>query len=184
MHPRVTLPLHSQRTHPPAGVPAIILLPKAKVTREQLIQPIANGALTLSLETDFDGCMAIVQKLADRKDFYLANSINSIRIEGQKTISMEIVQQFDWEVPDWIIIPGGNLGNVSALGLGFLMMLELGIIDKLPRIACAQAETCKSALSELPNRIHGIPCHHSAIPHKRQQSRLAIPSQSTVRSEF
>ena len=123
-----------------AGIPAIILLPKAKVTREQLIQPIANGALTLSLETDFDGCMEIVQKLARRKDFYLANSINSLRIEGQKTISIEIVQQFDWEVPDWIIIPGGNLGNVSALGLGFLMMYDLGIIDKLPRIACAQAE--------------------------------------------
>ena len=123
-----------------AGIPAIILLPKEKVTREQLIQPIANGALTLSLETDFDGCMTIVQKLAARKDFYLANSINSLRIEGQKTISIEIVQQFDWEVPDWIIIPGGNLGNVSALGLGFLMMLELGIIDKLPRIACAQAQ--------------------------------------------
>ncbi len=123
-----------------AGIPAIILLPKAKVTREQLIQPIANGALTLSLETDFDGCMAIVQKLAARPEFYLANSINSLRIEGQKTISMEIVQQFNWEVPDWIIIPGGNLGNVSALGLGFLMMYDLGIIDKLPRIACAQAE--------------------------------------------
>jgi threonine synthase len=123
-----------------AGIPAIILLPKEKVTREQLIQPIANGALTLSLETDFDGCMEIVQKLSARKDFYLANSINSLRIEGQKTISIEIVQQFDWEVPDWVIIPGGNLGNVSALGLGFLMMLELGIIDKLPRIACAQAE--------------------------------------------
>ena len=123
-----------------AGIPAIILLPKEKVTREQLIQPIANGALTLSLETDFDGCMAIVQELAARKDFYLANSINSLRIEGQKTISIEIVQQFDWEVPDWVIIPGGNLGNVSALGLGFLLMLELGIIDKLPRIACAQAQ--------------------------------------------
>ncbi len=123
-----------------AGIPAIILLPKEKVTREQLIQPIANGALTLSLETDFDGCMEIVQKLAARPDFYLANSINSLRIEGQKTISMEIVQQFNWEVPDWIIIPGGNLGNVSALGLGFLMMYDLGIIDKLPRIACAQAE--------------------------------------------
>ena len=123
-----------------AGIPAIILLPKEKVTRAQLIQPIANGALTLSLETDFDGCMAIVQKLAARKDFYLANSINSLRIEGQKTISIEILQQFNWKVPDWIIIPGGNLGNVSALGLGFLMMRELGIIDKLPRIACAQAE--------------------------------------------
>ncbi len=123
-----------------AGIPAIILLPKAKVTREQLIQPIANGALTLSLGTDFDGCMAIVQKLASQKDFYLANSINSVRIEGQKTISIEIVQQFDWKAPDWVIIPGGNLGNVSALGLGFLMMQELGIIKNLPRIACAQAE--------------------------------------------
>jgi threonine synthase len=66
--------------------------------------------------------------------------MNSLRIEGQKTVSIEIVQQFDWEVPDWIIIPGGNLGNTTALGLGFLMMKDLGIVDKLPRIACAQAQ--------------------------------------------
>ena len=122
-----------------AGIPAIILLPQAKVSPAQLIQPLANGAITLSLKTDFDGCMAIVQKLTVRPDFYLANSINSLRIEGQKTISIEIVQQFDWEVPDWIIIPGGNLGNVTALGLGFLMMKDLGIINDLPRIVCAQA---------------------------------------------
>jgi threonine synthase len=105
----------------------------------QLIQPICNNALTLSLDTDFDGCMAIVQKLAETPYFYLANSINSLRIEGQKTISIEIVQQFEWEVPDWVIIPGGNLGNVSALGLGFRLMQDLGIINKLPRIVCAQA---------------------------------------------
>lgn len=122
-----------------AGIPAIILLPQAKVSPAQLIQPLANGAITLSLKTDFDGCMAIVQKLTVNPDFYLANSINSLRIEGQKTISIEIVQQFDWEVPDWIIIPGGNLGNVTALGLGFLMMQDLGIINDLPRIVCAQA---------------------------------------------
>jgi threonine synthase len=122
-----------------AGIPAIILLPRDKVSHAQLIQPIANGATTLALETDFDGCMAIVQKLAERKDLYLANSINSLRIEGQKTISIEIVQQFDWEVPDWIIIPGGNLGNVTALGSGFLIMRDLGIIQKLPHIVCAQA---------------------------------------------
>lgn len=122
-----------------AGIPAVILLPRDKVSHAQLIQPIANGAITLALDTDFDGCMSVVQQLAERKDFYLANSINSLRIEGQKTISIELVQQFDWEAPDWVIIPGGNLGNVTALGLGFLIMRDLGIIDRLPRIACAQS---------------------------------------------
>ena len=123
-----------------AGIPAVVLLPKAKVSVAQLIQPISNGAITLSLETDFDGCMAIVQQLAESEGIYLANSMNSLRIEGQKTVGMEIVQQLDWEVPDWIVIPGGNLGNVSALGKGLLEFLELGIIDRLPRIVCAQAE--------------------------------------------
>ena len=70
----------------------------------------------------------------------MANSINSLRIEGQKTISVELCQQFDWEVPDWVIIPGGNLGNISALGKGFLMMKEMGLIKRLPRLVCAQAE--------------------------------------------
>jgi threonine synthase len=80
-----------------------------------------------------------VQELCLQHNIYLANSMNSLRVEGQKTVSIELVQQFDWEVPDWVIIPGGNLGNVSALGNGFLLMRELGIISKLPRIACAQA---------------------------------------------
>jgi threonine synthase len=66
--------------------------------------------------------------------------MNSLRIEGQKTVAIELVQQFNWEIPDWVIIPGGNLGNVSALGKGFLMMRDLGLIQKLPRIAVAQAE--------------------------------------------
>jgi threonine synthase len=122
-----------------AGIQAIVFLPKNKVSTAQLIQPIAHGALTLSLDTDFDGCMALVQEICSKNNIYLANSMNSLRIEGQKTISIELVQQFDWEVPDWIIIPGGNLGNVSALGKGFMLMRDLGMIDKLPRIACAQA---------------------------------------------
>jgi threonine synthase len=84
--------------------------------------------------------MAAVQKVTKHKHIYLANSMNSLRIEGQKTISIEIVQQFDWEVPDWVILPGGNLGNVSAFGKGFLMMYDLGLISKLPRICVAQAE--------------------------------------------
>ena len=81
----------------------------------------------------------IVQRLADEGRVYLANSMNSLRLEGQKTVAIEIVQQFDWEVPDWIVIPGGNLGNVSALGAGFDMMRELGLITKAPRIVVAQA---------------------------------------------
>lgn len=123
-----------------AGLPAIVFLPRNKVSLAQLIQPIAHGAITLSLDTDFDGCMALVQQICAQNHLYLANSMNSLRIEGQKTISIELIQQFDWEVPDWVIIPGGNLGNVSALGSGFLLMRDLGIISRLPRIACAQAQ--------------------------------------------
>jgi threonine synthase len=110
------------------------------VSPAQLVQPLANGALVLSLDTDFDGCMAAVQEITKHKHIYLANSMNSLRIEGQKTVAIEIVQQFEWEVPDWVVLPGGNLGNVSALGNGFLMMRDLGLISKLPRICVAQAE--------------------------------------------
>jgi len=122
-----------------AGIPCIVFLPRGKVSTAQLVQPIANGALVLSLDTDFDGCMRIVQQVTADETIYLANSMNSLRMEGQKTVAIEMVQQFDWEVPDWIIIPVGNLGNVSSLGKGFLMMRELGLIDRLPRIACAQS---------------------------------------------
>jgi threonine synthase len=123
-----------------AGIRSVVLLPRGQVSTAQLVQPLANGSLVLALDTDFDGCMAIVQKLALEPGIYLANSMNSLRLEGQKTIAIEIVQQFDWEVPDWVVIPGGNLGNVSALGAGFLMLYELGLIRTLPRIAVAQAQ--------------------------------------------
>jgi threonine synthase len=122
-----------------AEIPAIVILPRGKVSTAQLVQPLANGALVLSLDTDFDGCMAIVQRLSVEQGVYLANSMNSLRLEGQKTVGIEIVQQFDWSVPDVIIIPGGNLGNVSALGAGFDMMEALGLITKRPRIVVAQA---------------------------------------------
>jgi threonine synthase len=123
-----------------ASIPAIVFLPKDKVSVAQLIQPIANGALTLSLRTDFDGCMKLVQEVCHREGIYLANSMNSLRIEGQKTVAIELVQQCDWQVPDWVVIPGGNLGNVSALGKGFAEMQALGLIDRLPRLVVAQAQ--------------------------------------------
>ncbi|MDE0937885.1 MAG: threonine synthase [Mariniblastus sp.] len=123
-----------------AGIPAIIFLPAGKVSTAQLIQPVANGAHVLALDTDFDGCMKIVQEVTEDQSIYLANSMNSLRIEGQKTVGIEICRQFDWEVPDWIIIPVGNLGNISALHKGFRLMLDLGLINRMPRLVAAQAE--------------------------------------------
>jgi threonine synthase len=123
-----------------AGIQSIVLLPRGKISGAQLVQPISNGALVLYLDTDFDGCMKLVQEITKDPTIYLANSMNSLRIEGQKTVGIEICQQFDWTAPDVIIIPGGNLGNVSALGKGLLMMRDLGLIQKLPRIVVAQAQ--------------------------------------------
>jgi len=123
-----------------AGIPAIVVLPRGKVTVAQLVQPLANGALVFAVDTDFDGCMAIIQKLARDEGLYLANSMNSLRIEGQKTASIEIAQQFDWQVPDVVIVPSGNLGNIGAFAAGFEMMRELGLVARVPRLVAAQAE--------------------------------------------
>jgi len=122
-----------------AGLPVVVLLPRGKVSTAQLVQPIASGALVLALDTDFDGCMEIVQRLAEEGVVYLANSMNALRLEGQKTVAIEMVQQFDWEVPDWVILPSGNLGNAYALFSGFRMMKELGLIARYPRLCVAQA---------------------------------------------
>ena len=122
-----------------AGIPAVIFLPAGKVSTAQLIQPVSNGAHVLALDTDFDGCMKIVKEVTQDNSIYLANSMNSLRIEGQKTVGIEIVRQFDWEVPDWIIIPVGNLGNISALYKGFQLMIDLGLINRMPRLVAAQA---------------------------------------------
>ena len=122
-----------------AGIPAVIFLPAGKVSTAQLIQPVCNGAHVLALDTDFDGCMKIVQEVTQDNSIYLANSMNSLRIEGQKTVGIEIVRQFEWEVPDWIVIPVGNLGNISALYKGFQLMMDLGLINRLPRLVGAQA---------------------------------------------
>lgn len=122
-----------------ADIPSVVFLPRGKISVAQLVQPIANGATVLSLDTDFDGCMKLIQQVVSEFPVYLANSMNSLRIEGQKTVAFEIVQQFDWEVPDWVIVPGGNLGNIYAIGKGFMMMKDLGVIDRLPRLVCAQA---------------------------------------------
>ncbi len=123
-----------------AGIPAIVFLPKGKISTAQLIQPIAHGARVLALDTDFDGCMTIVQEVTRDNSIYLANSMNSLRVEGQKTVGIEIVQQLGWNAPDWIVLPSGNLGNISALAKGLALAKELGLIGRVPRLAAAQAQ--------------------------------------------
>lgn len=154
-----------------AGIPAIILLPREKVSPEQLIQPLANGAKVLSLDTDFDGCMRVVQELTQDASIYLANSMNSLRMEGQKTVGIEIIQQLGWQVPDWIILPAGNLGNVSALGKGLLLMFELGLIERLPRIACAQAQNANPFYLAFKN---GFECYQPVAAQKSLASAIQI----------
>ncbi|PIN85857.1 threonine synthase [Candidatus Woesearchaeota archaeon CG10_big_fil_rev_8_21_14_0_10_44_13] len=119
----------------------IVLLPKGKISVEQLSQPISFGTTTLGLETDFDGCMQIVKELTAKHPIYLLNSMNPIRIEGQKAIGIEMIHQLDWEVPDWIVVPVGNAGNISAIGKGIREMYELGIISKKPRLAGVQSSS-------------------------------------------
>src|SRR5262249_22308434 len=107
-----------------AGMKAIVLLPAGRGSDEQLTQALAAGAKTLALPTDFDGCMRLVTRLTETRAVYLLNSMNSIRIEGQKSIGWEILQELDWRVPDWIVVPVGNAGNISALGKGLVEWRE------------------------------------------------------------
>ncbi|CAJ1941634.1 unnamed protein product [Sphenostylis stenocarpa] len=122
-----------------AGIPSIVFLPANKISTAQLIQPVSNGALVLSIDSDFDGCMKLIREITAELPIYLANSLNSLRLEGQKTAAIEILQQFNWEVPDWVIVPGGNLGNIYAFYKGFKMCKDLGLVEKVPRLVCAQA---------------------------------------------
>jgi threonine synthase len=161
-----------------AGIRSAVLLPRGKVTTAQLVQPLANGALVCSLDTDFDGCMSIVQKLAREDGIYLANSMNSLRLEGQKTIAVEIVQQFDWQVPDWVIIPGGNLGNVSALGSGFDMLYELGLITRRPRLCVAQAEAANPLYTAFKRGFHNF---EAMVAKQTEASAIRIGNPVSIR---
>ena len=122
-----------------AGMQAIIFLPHGKIAYGKLAQALEYGAKTIQVEANFDQILALVRKLADELGIYLLNSVNPFRIEGQKSIVIEMLDQRGWQVPDWIVLPGGNLGNVSALGKGLRELKQIGLIDKLPRIGLVQA---------------------------------------------
>ncbi len=123
-----------------AGMQAIIFLPAGKIAYGKLAQALEYGALTIQVEANFDQILALVRKLAADLGIYLLNSVNPFRIEGQKSIVIEMLDQRGWKVPDWIVLPGGNLGNVSAMGKGLRELLEIGVIDRMPRLAVVQAE--------------------------------------------
>jgi threonine synthase len=123
-----------------AGLQPIIFLPQGNISFGKLAQALEYGAHTLQVEANFDQILALVRQLAEKLGIYLLNSVNPFRIEGQKTIMLEMMDQRDWRVPDWVVLPGGNLGNTSAFGKAFREMKKLGLIDRLPRLAVIQAE--------------------------------------------
>jgi threonine synthase len=123
-----------------AGMRSLVLLPEGKIAWGKLAQAMDYGALTLQLRTDFDGCVRVLAEVVERAPVYLLNSVNPYRIEGQKTPALEIAEQLEWEAPDHLIVPGGNLANSSALGKGFLEMKHLGLTARVPKISVIQAE--------------------------------------------
>ena len=123
-----------------AGLEPIIFIPHGNISYGKLAQALEYGARTLQVEANFDQILALVRALAERLGIYLLNSINPFRIEGQKTIIVEMMDQRDWRAPDWIVLPGGNLGNTSAFGKALREMRALGLMEKMPRLAVIQAE--------------------------------------------
>lgn len=123
-----------------AGLQAAILLPRGQITSSKLAQSLDYGAAVREIEGNFDDCMRLIQELGDEASVYVANSVNPFRIEGQKTVAFELMEQCGWRVPDHVIVPGGNLGNSSALGKGFTELQALGLIDRLPKLSVIQAE--------------------------------------------
>ncbi|MDZ7631755.1 MAG: threonine synthase [Gemmatimonadaceae bacterium] len=122
-----------------AGLRGLVLVPAGKVAMGKLAQTIAYGAQTLLVRGDFDDCLRLARDSAEHLGVYLANSINPWRLEGQKTIIFDLLQQLQWESPDWLVLPAGNLGNTAAFGAALREALRLGLIDRLPRLACVQA---------------------------------------------
>jgi threonine synthase len=131
------------------GMRSLVLVPEGKISWSKLSQALDYGAVTCQLRTDFDGCLHLLQELVLRAPVYQLNSINPFRIEGQKTLAFELLEQLDWQPPDHIIVPGGNLGNSSAIGKALLEMRDLGLIPSLPKLSIIQAEGANALVRTL-----------------------------------
>ncbi len=123
-----------------AGIRSFVFIPEGKIARGKLAQAIEFGARVIQIDGDFDSAMSLVREIAPVAGLYLLNSVNPFRLEGQKTVAFEILQQRNWRSPDWIVIPGGNLGNSSAIAKGFRELFDCGLISKMPRLSIVQAE--------------------------------------------
>jgi threonine synthase len=122
-----------------AGIPAVVFVPEGAVAAGKLAQTAAYGAHTLRIRGDFDDCLRLAREASERLDVHLVNSVNPFRVEGQKTIVLELLQQLRWHAPDWIALPAGNLGNTSAFGKALVEARRLGLIDRVPRLLAVQA---------------------------------------------
>jgi threonine synthase len=137
-----------------AGLRCLVLIPDGKIAWGKLAQAMDYGAVTCQLKTDFDGCLSLLTEIVKDAPICLLNSVNPYRLEGQKTPAFEIAEAFDWNVPDHLIVPGGNLGNSSALGKGFRELHELGLVARMPRISVIQAEGSNPLVRSFENS-HG-----------------------------
>jgi threonine synthase len=131
------------------GLRSLVLVPEGKISWSKLSQALDYGAVTCQLRTDFDGCLRLLQELVLRAPVYQLNSINPFRLEGQKTLALELLEQLDWQPPDHIIVPGGNLGNSSAIGKALLELRERGLISRLPKLSVIQAEGANALVRTL-----------------------------------
>ena len=148
-----------------AGMQCAILLPFGQVSAAKLAQSMDYGAAICEIDGNFDDCMRLVKELASEPSIYVANSINPFRIEGQKTVAFEILEQLDWRVPDHVVVPGGNLGNSSALGKGFAEMKTLGLIDRLPKISVIQAEGAAPLAHAFAKNAKTVPAEIEFVEH-------------------
>jgi threonine synthase len=131
------------------GLRSLVMVPEGQISWSKLSQALDYGALTCQLRTDFDGCLRLLQELVRRAPVYQLNSINPFRLEGQKTLALELLEQLEWQPPDHLIVPGGNLGNSSAIGKALLEMLEIGLIPRLPKLSIIQAEGANALVRTL-----------------------------------
>ena len=161
-----------------AGVQCAILLPRGQITASKLAQSMDYGAVVCEIDGNFDECMRLIQEITDDPSIYLANSINPFRIEGQKTVAFELMEQCEWRVPDHVVVPGGNMGNSSALGKGFEELQRLGLIDRLPKLSVIQAE----GSAPLAHLFAGL--NPASITESAARLKKSRPSQIRRRSQL